>query len=82
MSNDPIDIALKQIVETRDLLETLILSSEQFDYHGAKEALARLQRKVKDLAKCQAELEGQREWSQGDVSVVQFREQEFDWPSN
>jgi hypothetical protein len=54
MKSDPIDVARRNIVETKQLLETLILSSESFDYVKAKLALKQLQKKVRDLAKLEA----------------------------
>jgi hypothetical protein len=45
--NDPLAVALQQITETRRLLETLITSSETFDYPKAKIALRGLTRKVR-----------------------------------
>ena len=54
--NDPLAVALQQITETRRMLETLITSSETFDYPKAKVALRELNRKVRDLAKLEGRL--------------------------
>ncbi len=60
MISDPVEIAFREVAETKRLLETLITSSESFDYHGAKAALIQLQRKVQVLGKLEAELSAQR----------------------
>lgn len=57
MHTDPVDLALRHVSETKHLLETLITSSESFDYPAAKLALKALQRKSRELAKAQAELQ-------------------------
>jgi hypothetical protein len=54
---EPLSLAIKEISETRRLLEELITSSESFDYPKAKLALKELQRKERELAKVQARLE-------------------------
>ncbi len=59
MNSDPIDVALREISDTRHLLETLITSSESFDYFRAKAALEELRIKVKVLARIQAEMAAQ-----------------------
>jgi hypothetical protein len=59
MNTDPLTLALREIAETRGLLETLITSSESFDYPQAKLALTKLNRKVRDLARVQAKLQEQ-----------------------
>jgi len=53
---DPVDVALREIGETKRLLELLITSSESFDYPRAKAALVELQGKVKALGKMKARL--------------------------
>jgi hypothetical protein len=57
MNTDPLTLALREIADTRGLLETLITSSESFDYPQAKIALTKLNRKVRDLARLQAKLQ-------------------------
>jgi hypothetical protein len=52
----PIDIAIRHISETRRLVESLITSSESFDYVRAKAALNTLRSNVRVLARVQAEL--------------------------
>ena len=61
MSSDPIDIALREITETKHLLQALIKSSESFDHDTARIVLECLQKKVRHLGKLQAELSAQRE---------------------
>lgn len=57
MNLDPLSLALQEITETRRLLETLITSSESFDYPKAKMALRQLGRKVRNLRKHEAVLQ-------------------------
>lgn len=59
MNPDPLSIALQEITETRRLIETLITSSESFDYPRAKVVLQQLIRKVRDLRKREAQLQAQ-----------------------
>lgn len=58
MNLDPLEVAIRHISETRRLVETLVTSSETFNYPGAKRAIAELQRKTRELAKLQATLQG------------------------
>jgi hypothetical protein len=60
VTQDPISLALREISETKRLLEALIVSSESFDYFKAKAALAQLSDKVRDLGKLQTELSAQQ----------------------
>jgi len=73
MNIDPLSTALKEIRETRDLVETLITSSESFDYFGAKVALKDLNRKLRDLSKLQAKLEVQQKTRLANIYVVDFK---------
>ena len=57
MNIDVLTMALREIAETRALLECVILSSEKFDYQKAKLALASLDKKVRDLSKIQSRLQ-------------------------
>jgi hypothetical protein len=59
MTPDPLSIALQEITEARRLLETLITSSESFDYPKAKVTLQQLTRKVRELRKHEAQLQAQ-----------------------
>lgn len=56
MNCNPVDVALQHVSETKHLLDTLITSSESFDYPKAKQALKALQKKSRELAKIRAEL--------------------------
>ncbi len=75
MNSDPIDIAIRNISETRQMLERLITSSESFDYHLAKVALVDLQNRTKTLARLQAELTA-RQQKAPNIRVVEFRPNE------
>ena len=57
MNVDPVSLALQNITETKRLLETLIVSSESFDYVKAKATLNLLDKKAKHLGKVQAQLQ-------------------------
>jgi DNA-directed RNA polymerase subunit K/omega len=65
--NDPLTVALREIADTRRLLDTLITSSESFDYPKAKIALRELNRKVRDLAKIERSL--QAKWPPCDPKI-------------
>lgn len=56
MNPEPVIVAFREVAETRHLLETLITSSESFDYFRAKAVLLQLREKVRVLAALQAEL--------------------------
>jgi len=58
-NSEAIAIAFQHVSETKGLVESLIISSEQFDYRGAKQALSELQRKVRELGKVQGKLQQQ-----------------------
>jgi hypothetical protein len=57
MHTDPVALALRHVSETKHLLDALITSSESFDYPKAKLALKALEKKSRELAKAQAELQ-------------------------
>jgi hypothetical protein len=57
---DPIDIALREVTDTKRLLEALVRSSESFDYVRAKATLEQLRVKVRVLGRTQAELTAHR----------------------
>jgi hypothetical protein len=59
MAIDPLSLALHEITETKRLLETLITSSESFDYPKAKVTLKHLERKMRDLGRLQHQLQAQ-----------------------
>lgn len=56
MIADPVDVALREVAETKHLLEALITASESFDYARAKATLEELRTKVRALGKLQARL--------------------------
>jgi hypothetical protein len=70
--NDPLSLALREITETRRLLEGLITSSESFDYPQAKVALRELNRKVRDLAKLEGRLGAEFKPSDPKIHVLDF----------
>jgi hypothetical protein len=76
MSN-PLEVALSEISETKQLLQTLIISSESFDYPKAKKALAELDRKVRHLGKVQAKLvaDAQSDARQPKIRALDFRQE-------
>lgn len=73
MKSDPLALALRNVIETKALLEALIVSSESFDYPQAKAALKKLQRKVTDLRKLQAQLQSQVTPMPANVCSVDFK---------
>ena len=72
MKSEPVSVALRHVAETKHLLESLIHSSESFDYPQAKVAIGKLQQKIKQLGKLQTELQGQTSY-EANVEVVDFR---------
>jgi hypothetical protein len=72
MNLDPLSLALHEITETRRLLETLITSSESFDYPKAKAALRELNRKVRELRKHEAVLQDQVKALYPKIHVLDF----------
>jgi ribosomal protein L17 len=75
MNSDPIDIALRNLCETRQMLERLITSSESFDYHQARIALKELQKKTEVLGRIQSELTAKK-MKAPNIRVVDFRSAE------
>jgi hypothetical protein len=60
ISSEPMEIALREITDTKRLLEGLITSSQSFDYVRAKATFEELRLKVKVLGRFQAELIAQQ----------------------
>jgi hypothetical protein len=56
MNCNPVDIALQHVSETKHLIDSLITSSESFDYPKAKLALAALAKKARELERVRAQL--------------------------
>ncbi len=73
MSTDPLSIALKEIIDTTELLESLVLTSESFDYFRAKTALKELNRKVRELSRVRARFESMQNPSPPNVYVLDFK---------
>ena len=73
MNIDPLSTALKEIVETRAMVESLIISSERFDYSKAKLALRELTKKSQALAKTKAKFETLLKEREPNIRVVDFR---------
>ena len=61
------ELAIRHLGEARHILSRLITSSESFNYRGAKEALRDLDRKVRELARAQAELERKRRCAESNI---------------
>jgi len=76
MTGEPLELALRHVTETKRLLDALIISSESFDYPNAKLALKELQRKTRELAKLQAELQASRTALAGNVVAISFADQQ------
>ena len=55
MNSDPLELALREVTDTKRLLEALITSSETFDYGRAKATLQELNVKVRTLSRMQTE---------------------------
>jgi hypothetical protein len=73
MNIDPLSTALKEIVETRAMVESLIVSSERFDYSKAKLALRELTKKSQALAKTKAKFETLLKEREPNIRVIDFR---------
>jgi len=72
MNLDPLSIALREVTDCKRLLETLITSSETFDYPKAKVALKQLNRKARELGKLQTELERELKLARPNIHVLDF----------
>jgi len=72
MHNDPLSIALREIVDTKDLLESLIQSSESFDYPKAKTALKELNSKLRRLTKVGAKFQALQQARPANIHVLNF----------
>ena len=73
MSIDPLSTALREVAEARGLLETLIISSECFDYPKAKAALRELTKKLQTLNKTKAQFETLLKQREPNICVVDFK---------
>ena len=71
---DPFSTALKEIAETRAMVESLVISSERFDYPKAKVALRDLTKKVQALTRAQARFAVLLKEREPNIRVVNFRD--------
>ena len=69
---DPLAIALKEIAETKSLLQSLLKSSESFDYPQAKAILKELNLKVKDLTRTRLEFERAHQAENPEIHLLDF----------
>jgi hypothetical protein len=76
MKIDPLTTALKQVTETHQILESLITSSESFDYPRAKGALRKLTLKMRELSRLREEFAALLAARTPNIQVVQFRPDE------
>jgi hypothetical protein len=81
MESEALEIALKHVSETKNLLENLLTSSESFDYLAAKKALALLQKKTKQLGRLEAKLRSSRAEAEDRIELVDFRRTTLRAPS-
>lgn len=72
MNPDPLSIALREVADCKRLLETLIVSSESFDYRGAKMTLKQLNRKIRELSKLQTRFEQEVKATQPKIHFLDF----------
>ena len=75
MNIDPLSIAVKEITDTKDILECLVTSSETFDYLKTKAALKDLTRKLRELGRMRARLEALQRSSPLNIHVLDFKAQ-------
>ncbi len=59
MNNDLLVLAMREIGQTRDLVQALLVSSESFDYARARTALNSLEQKVRDLGQAADQVKAQ-----------------------
>jgi hypothetical protein len=59
MNGNLLALAVREVAEAKDILQSLIVSSESFDYPKAKLALKTLQQKVRTLERLQTGLEAE-----------------------
>ena len=76
MNPDPLSVALREVTDCKRLLETLITSSETFDYPKAKVALKQINRKVRELGKLQTQWQERLKRSRPTIHVLDFSKAE------
>lgn len=59
MTRDPIVVALREVAQTKHLVQAFLLASKSIDYIAAEAVLQALDQKVRTLGKVQARLMGQ-----------------------
>lgn len=69
---DPLAIALKEIAETKNLLQSLLKSSESFDYPQTKSILKELNRKVRDLSRTRIQFEEAHRAQKPGIHMLDF----------
>jgi len=69
---DPLAIALKEIAETKSLLQSLLKSSESFDYLHAQAVLKELNRKVRDLTRRRLQFEKAHKAENPEIHILDF----------
>jgi hypothetical protein len=69
---DPLAAAFQSVIETKNLLDLLVTSSESFNYPQAKIALKKLQRQQQELVKLMAHFEVLRKAREPDIRIVEF----------
>jgi hypothetical protein len=72
MHSDALDLALRHIAETKNLLGNVIVSSESFDYARAKKTLRLLEKKLKELSKAQDLLQSRKTAPHANILPVDF----------
>ena len=72
MNPDPLSVALREVTDCKRLLETLITSSETFDYPKVKVALKQINRKVRELGKLQTQWQERLKQSRPTIHVLDF----------
>ena len=73
MHIDPLSTALKEIKETKDIVDSLINASENFDYPMAKAALKDLNRKVRELTRLRSKFEAIQKATQPNIYILDFK---------
>jgi hypothetical protein len=77
---DPLAIALREISETKSLLQSLLKSSESFDYPQARLVLKELNRKVRDLARTRTQFEEAHHAQNPNIHLLDFTAQPGETP--
>ena len=73
MNIDPLSVALQEINETTQILESLLLASESFNYCKAKEAVKSLRRKTREIGKLKARFQRFESLRAPNIRVIDFK---------